>query len=141
LEQADLAPLLLDLAIGIARRLPRPLGEVRSAAAVSASMVRGRPQFGAATPMAGDTASSGLVEELLLGEGLTRLARAAASKAVGAQRWASSAFSSEGWPHCPKVMTVVSVVGGGERLVLREHVGQDGVGARSGGSAPGLRQP
>jgi hypothetical protein len=55
---------------------------------------------------------------------------------VGAQRLASSAFSSVGWQHCLRRMAVVDILGSGERLVLWVCVGQGGVGSRSGGSAP-----
>jgi hypothetical protein len=64
-------PLSLDLALCDARRLPRPLSEVRSVAAVLATMVRGGPQFGVAAPVDGVAASSVLIGELLLGMGST----------------------------------------------------------------------
>jgi hypothetical protein len=51
---------------------PSSFDELRSVAAAPATAVRGGPQFGVATPVARDAASSKLTEELLLGEGLTQ---------------------------------------------------------------------
>jgi hypothetical protein len=68
----DPVPLLSDLTSGGTRRLPHPLGKVRSAATTSALVVMGEPQFDAAAPMTREAVSSGLVEELLLGEGSSR---------------------------------------------------------------------
>jgi hypothetical protein len=65
----DPAPLLSDLTSGGTRWLPHPIGKVRSAATMSASVVMGEPQFDAAALMTREAVSSGLVEELLLGEG------------------------------------------------------------------------
>jgi hypothetical protein len=73
---------LPDLATCNASQLPRPLGKVQSVAA-AATAVRGGPQFSVATPVARDATSSRLGEELLLGEGSTRPARAVASMALG----------------------------------------------------------
>jgi hypothetical protein len=57
---------------------------------------------------------------------------AATSRAVGAWRLASSAFFVAEWRHCLGGMTVIGIVGSGERLVLWVHVGHGGIGSRSG---------
>jgi hypothetical protein len=57
-----------------------------------ASMVRGRSQFSAAAPVAGDVASSGSVGELPLVVGSTRSTRTASSSVVDARRLALPAL-------------------------------------------------
>jgi hypothetical protein len=102
--------------VGSARRLPQPLGEVRSAVVALASVVRGRSQFSAAAPVAGDVASSGLVGELPLVVDSMRSTRTASSSVVDARRLALSALLDG---YRLKVMVVVGDDGSGPRMVLQ----------------------
>jgi hypothetical protein len=97
-------PLTPDLELCGAHWLPRSLSEVQRAAAALALMVRGGPQFSAASPVAGDAAATGSVGVLLLGMGS---ARAAASSVVGGRRMALPALFGGSWRRL-KVMVVVA---------------------------------